>query len=45
MNLPTLGTGRTDLSPADIRRALDLYAMALNLALGITLAIAVLLYR
>ena len=45
VNLPTLGTGRTDLGPADIRRALDLYAMALNLALGITLAIAVLLYR
>jgi adenosylcobinamide-phosphate synthase len=43
--LPTLGTGRADLGPADIRKALDLYTMTLNLALGITLAIAVLLYR
>lgn len=45
VDLPTLGSGRTDLAPADIRKALDLYAAALNLALGITLAIAVLLYR
>jgi adenosylcobinamide-phosphate synthase len=45
VDMPTLGTGRTDLGPADIRKALDLFAMALNLALGITLAIAVLLYR
>lgn len=45
VDLPTLGSGRTDLAPADIRKALDLYATALNLALGITLAIAVLLYR
>jgi adenosylcobinamide-phosphate synthase len=45
INLPTLGYGRTDLGPADIRKSLELYAMVLNLALGITLAIAVLLYR
>ena len=43
--LPTLGSGRTDLGPADIRKSLELYAMVLNLALGITLAIGVLLYR
>jgi adenosylcobinamide-phosphate synthase len=45
VDLPTLGSGRTDLGPADIRKSLDLYAMVLNLALGITLAIGVLLYR
>lgn len=45
VELPTLGTGRTDLGPADIHKSLDLYAMVLNLALGITLAIGVLLYR
>jgi len=43
--LPTLGSGRTDLGPADIRKSLDLYFMVLNLALGLTLAIGVLLYR
>ena len=43
--LPTLGSGRTDLGSADIRKSLDLYFMVLNLALGITLAIGVLLYR
>lgn len=43
--LPTLGDGRTDLGPADVRKALDLYAMLLNLALGVALAIAVLLWR
>jgi adenosylcobinamide-phosphate synthase len=44
-NLPTFGEGRSDLGPADIRKALELYAMMLNLALGVTLAIAVLLWR
>lgn len=43
--LPTLGAGRADLGPADIRKSLDLYFMVLNLALGITLALGVLLYR
>lgn len=43
--LPTLGSGRSDLGSADIRKSLDLYFMVLNLALGITLAIGVLLYR
>jgi adenosylcobinamide-phosphate synthase len=44
-DLPSFGAGRTDLGPADIDRALELYAMMLNLALGLTLALAVLLYR
>jgi len=43
--LPTLGSGRTDLGPADIRKSLDLYTQVLNLALGITLAIGVLFYH
>lgn len=43
--LSALGSGRRDLGPADIRKALELYAMMLNLALGLTLAIAVLLWR
>ena len=33
------------VGPADIRRSLELYAMVLNLALGITLALGILLYR
>ncbi|MDP1731525.1 MAG: adenosylcobinamide-phosphate synthase CbiB [Devosia sp.] len=44
-HLSALGSGRRDLGPADIRKALELYAMMLNLALGLTLAIAVLLWR
>ena len=43
--LPLLGDGRRDLGPADIMKALELYAMMLNLALGVTLAIAILLWR
>src|SRR5690606_37855623 len=45
VDLPVLGSGRSDLGPADIRKSLELYAMVLNLALGIALAIGVLLYR
>lgn len=45
VDLPTLGEGRRDLEPADIRKALELYAMALNLLLGFALALAVLFYR
>jgi len=40
--LPTLGSGRADLAAADIRKALELYANLLNLALGISVALAVL---
>ena len=43
--LPEFGTGRADLSPSDIRKSLELYEMMLNVALGVTLAIAVLLWR
>ena len=44
-DLPEFGTGRRDLGPADIRQALELYAMMLNLALGVTLAIALVMWR
>ncbi|HHY51355.1 MAG TPA: cobalamin biosynthesis protein CobD, partial [Alphaproteobacteria bacterium] len=44
-DLPRFGDGREDLGPADIRRALELYGMMLNLTLGVALAIAVLLWR
>ncbi len=44
-DLPQFGEGRSDLGPADIRKALELYAMMLNLALGVTLAVAILLWR
>ncbi|HQZ13464.1 MAG TPA: adenosylcobinamide-phosphate synthase CbiB [Devosia sp.] len=44
-DLPQFGEGRSDLGPADIRKAVELYAMMLNLAFGITLAIAILLWR
>jgi adenosylcobinamide-phosphate synthase len=45
VELPALGAGRRDLDAADIRKALELYSMMLNLALGVTLALAVLLWR
>jgi adenosylcobinamide-phosphate synthase len=44
-DLPQFGTGRRDLGPEDIRKALELYAMMLNLALGVTLAVAVVMWR
>jgi adenosylcobinamide-phosphate synthase len=44
-DLPEFGTGRRDLGPADIAKALELYRMMLNLLLGLTLAIAVLMWR
>jgi adenosylcobinamide-phosphate synthase len=44
-DLPEFGSGRRDLGPADIARSLQLYAVMLNLALGLTLAVAVLLWR
>jgi len=39
--LPKLGRGRDDLGPSDIRKALDLYAALLNIALGLCVAIAI----
>lgn len=45
-DLPEFGAGgRRDLGPKDILRSLELYAMMLNFALGVTLAVAVLLWR
>lgn len=44
-DLPRFGDGRSDLGPADIGKSLELYGTMLNLALGITLAVAVLLWR
>jgi len=44
-DLPDFGTGRRDLGPADIGKALELYAMMLNLALGVSLAIALVMWR
>jgi adenosylcobinamide-phosphate synthase len=43
--LPEFGTGRRELGPEDIRRALELYAMMLNLALGVSLAVALVMWR
>jgi adenosylcobinamide-phosphate synthase len=43
--LPSFGSGRAELTAADIRKALELYGMALNIALGICVAIAVLVLR
>jgi len=43
--LPKLGRGRDDLGSADIRKALELYGAALNIALGISLAIAIVVLR
>jgi adenosylcobinamide-phosphate synthase len=43
--LPEFGNGRRDLGARDILKSLELYAMMLNLALGVTVAIAVLLWR
>jgi adenosylcobinamide-phosphate synthase len=40
-DLPTLGTGRTDLASADIRKALELYSAMLNVTLGLCVALAV----
>lgn len=45
-DLPEFGAGgRRDLGPSDIRRALELYAMMLNLALAASLAVALVLMR
>ena len=43
--LPTMGNGRAGLGPADIRKALDLYDAMLNIALGLTAAIAIVVLR
>jgi adenosylcobinamide-phosphate synthase len=44
-DLPRLGSGRAELGAADIRKALVLYGAALNIALGICAALAVLVLK
>jgi adenosylcobinamide-phosphate synthase len=44
-DLPTFGDGRATLTPPDILKALELYWMALNLLLGVSLALGLLLWR
>jgi len=43
--LPQMGRGRAALGAADIRKALELYGMMLNFALGICAAIAIIVMR
>ena len=45
IELPSFGRGRSDLRAADISRALDFYAVVLNVALGFCAVIAVLVGR
>jgi adenosylcobinamide-phosphate synthase len=45
VDLPSFGTGRPDLGPADIERALALYGATLNVALAATALVAALLWR
>ena len=40
-DLPRMGSGRAELVAADIRKALELYSTMLNLALGISAALAI----
>ncbi|MEO6013554.1 MAG: adenosylcobinamide-phosphate synthase CbiB [Devosia sp.] len=44
-DLPSFGDGRSELTAADILKALELYWMALNVLLGVTVVIALLLWR
>lgn len=43
--LPSFGNGKADLGPVDILRALELYWVAMNLLLAVTVAIAIALWR
>ena len=45
VDLPSFGAGRANLGPADIERALTLYAAALNLTLGVTAVVALAIWR
>lgn len=45
VDLPSFGTGRADLGPADIERALHLYNATLNATVAATAIIAVVLWR
>jgi adenosylcobinamide-phosphate synthase len=45
LDLPAFGDGRRELGAADIRSALRLYGVMLNLTLGVTAVIALMLWR
>lgn len=45
VDLPSFGTGRPDLGPADIERALTLYRATLNVSLAATAIVAAVLWR
>jgi adenosylcobinamide-phosphate synthase len=45
VDLPSFGTGRADLGPADIERALRLYGATLNVALAVTTVVAFVVWR
>ncbi len=45
VDLPSFGTGRADLGPADIARALVLYTATLNVALAVTAIVALVAWR
>ena len=45
VDLPSFGTGRADLGPADIERAMTLYSATLNVALAVTAIVAGVLWR
>jgi adenosylcobinamide-phosphate synthase len=45
VDLPSFGAGRSDLGPADIDRALKLYAATLNVTLALTAMAALVLWR
>jgi len=45
VDLPSFGTGRAELGPADIARALVLYTATLNVALAVTAIVALVAWR
>jgi adenosylcobinamide-phosphate synthase len=45
VDLPSFGTGRADLTPSDIERALLLYGATLNVTLAATAVVAALMWR
>lgn len=44
IDLPAFGSGKSDLKGSDILRALQLYRMTLNVLLGVSLALALLIF-
>jgi adenosylcobinamide-phosphate synthase len=43
--LPTFGAGRRELGPGDIRQALQLYGVMLNIALGVAVVVGLVVWR